>query len=58
MKQTTLSIALLSVLAVPAIAAEPDTEAVEFYHGPSVDTSLEINHTEIALPVRCWPAGA
>lgn len=32
--------------------------AVEFYHGPSVDTSLEINHTDIALPVRCWPAGA
>ncbi|HRE14382.1 MAG TPA: hypothetical protein PLD37_09330, partial [Usitatibacteraceae bacterium] len=33
MKRTALSLALLSALAVPAIAAEPDTEAVEFYHG-------------------------
>lgn len=31
--------------------------AIEFYHGTSVNASLAINHTDIALPVQRLPSG-
>ncbi len=32
--------------------------AIEFYHGTSVNTSLAINHTDIALPVQRLPTAS